>query len=165
MDPKEINDRLIQLLEIADMVDDMGVGSLNATNGQIATRKVCELELIQFLMYIANCSADFSQVEVSVLNFISETEGTASHWKSFAMSTESPMDSRCFSLLIFMAADEKLAEFSGKQSADLTRYLIHEFGYFGGIMALLNGSAAAAERCCQYIQKLQEFADKYTIGG
>lgn len=161
MDANDIINALNYVLDLGDQLDNVGGGVQGLTNGEHTTRETCKIELIQFLLYLANCSTVINNGQAAVLNLVlgdDYPEIPANKFMEWSNTVDAPDPSDNATLAAFMQGDMSLSRQNGENSSSLTSLLINIYKAFGQLLIAMNENTLAQSRYDRIISQMENRA-------
>lgn len=161
MDGQEIINALNRIYEISDSIDQTGLVGVKAiSKGQFTTRQAIQLELTQFLLYIANGNASFSDGEVALINLVLNLNCNSQQLAALCTSIAEPDPANSLGLAGFLSADKFINLRSGDHSTSSTDVLIQFYELMGKLMVAFDENSVSEKRVKKYINGMKSYVMK-----
>ena len=157
----DIMNAIHKILELGDNLDSSGGGAKGLSNGDMSTREVCRVELIQFLFYIADGCTFLTDGQATVLNIVlddGESSIPASIMRDVVRKMSKPKVENNISVLAFCLGDKLLTEKTGRESTDCIDALLNLYDFLGGLIITMNRSSEAQSRFDHFMDGLRKRA-------
>ena len=161
---EELENTLNKLRDIGDNLDDAGLGVKTLYDAPFRTRDCINIELGEFLLYLANANGDITDGEEAVLNIVmGDIQACDKYTLSrLAATTEEPKPDLMLSLEAFLAADKALNQNSGTKNTQMTDMLIQFYEMMASIIAACDQRAnlAAEKKKMKFLNGMETYVRK-----
>ena len=133
---EELENTLNKLRDIGDNLDDAGIGVKALYDAPFSTRDWINIELGEFLLYLAHVNGDITDREAALLYIVMGDHQDCDKYSlsQLVATLEEPKPENMYSLDAFLAADIALNQNSGINNTQITDMLIQIFNMMATII-------------------------------